>query len=163
MAINQAERKRRRWRVLYTVYTATADQWGAEIRADKLASDQQIPIEDVRGIVADLHRAGLVDIDPGLASRDLSMSITPNGRQVVISAQLDAEPPETATDPSVPQMERDARLVLRTLAEYGVTDDDHDRGHHSLDSIDLQGLTNLPAHRLNDAVEFLANSGYVDV
>jgi hypothetical protein len=155
------ERTRKRWRVLYEVYQMTADQFGREVRADKVASDQEIDLEAVRGIVADFHRAGLLDLSPGLASDDLEMSITPTGRQVVLSASLDADPTEMADAPGLPQMENDARRVLRVLAEYARMEDDPDRGHHDLDEIDLQGLTNLPTRRLNDAVDLLTRKGYL--
>lgn len=54
------------------------------------------------------------------------------------------------------QIEEDAVTVLRALAEYQEAEDDPNRGHHELSGPQLQEITQLPPHRLNDAAELLS-------
>jgi hypothetical protein len=162
VAISQLERKRRRWRILYTVYCGTVDESDRRISVRELAEGQQIPLDAVKAIAVELRDLGLVKTRGEPQNETFRMSITPSGRTVVESASLDADPAALHAPSRVTQMDHDARLVLCALAEFSRVDDDPERGHHELDEIDLQGLTNLPTRRLNDAVDRLDRSGYFE-
>ena len=59
--------------------------------------------------------------------------------------------------------DRDARVLLRALARYGVSPHDRWRGHHGLMGPDLQRLTKLPTLRLLGAIRLLESQGHLNV
>jgi predicted nucleotide-binding protein len=127
----------------------------------ELSETQDIPLDVVKTIGVDLGDRGLVRTRGLPQNETFRLHITSQGKAVVESASLDVDPAEFVAPPGVTQIEHDAHLVLGALAEYGVTDDDAERGYHELDEIDLQGLTNLPTRRLNDAIDRLDRCGYL--
>jgi hypothetical protein len=162
VAVSQAERRRRRWRVLFAVYEATADELDRRINVQQLSTNLQIPLEAVKAIAVELSERSLVKTRGEPPHDTFRMSITAQGKAVVETASLDADHAALIAPSGVTQIEHDAHLVLRALAEYAQTADDPSPGHSDLDEIDLQGLTNLPTPRLNDAVNRLDRNGYLD-
>jgi hypothetical protein len=162
VAVSQAERRRRRWRILYTVYCATADELDRRISVTELAEGQQIPLDAVKAIAVEHRDLGLVQTRGEPQNDTYRMQISTKGKQLVEAASLDSDPAALVAPPGTTQMDHDARLVLQALAEYAPTADDPNPGHTDLDEIDLQGLTNLPTPRLNDAVNRLDRDGYLE-
>jgi predicted nucleotide-binding protein len=161
MAITELERKRRRWRILYTVYTTTADELTPRTSVKDFADSQAIPLDAVKVIAVELRDAGLVAIRGVPPSDTFRLSITTQGKSVVERASFDADPDSLLVPADTTPVQHHAELVLRALAEYTPTDAD-EPGYHELDEIDLQGLTNLRTRHLNDAVDRLDRDGYLD-
>ncbi len=61
------------------------------------------------------------------------------------------------------QMEQDAALILTVLAEWSEKPDDEETGRYAVKGEELQQKSGLPPQRINDAVELLTDSGYVNV
>lgn len=161
MALSQAEQKRRKWRILYMVFQVTGDRSGRLVSTSKIMTDHSLEFESVQPIVEELQQRSLVQLFPGTEPAFQDVQITPTGATVIENASLDADAEALKAPPGATQIEHDAHLVLGAIAEYGKTDDDRDLGYHTLDEIDLQGLTNLPTRRLNEAVNVLTDKGWL--
>lgn len=60
-------------------------------------------------------------------------------------------------------IEDDVEKVLVTLADYGVSPNDEERGRHALEGDELVKLTGFAPNRLNDAVEVLEGRNLVEL
>jgi hypothetical protein len=58
-------------------------------------------------------------------------------------------------------IEDDATTLLITMADYGKEPNDPAKGHYVFDALELQSMTEIEPHRLNDAVNVLEEGGLV--